>query len=63
MTTTIDLHVQYIGPVRTGRVTAKATVVHLGSRGAFVEGRLFDLEGRLAATATASAVLTRYRPA
>lgn len=62
MTTTIDLHVHYVRPVRPGRVTATATVIKLGSRVAFVEGRLFDHEGRLAATATASAMLTDYLP-
>jgi uncharacterized protein (TIGR00369 family) len=55
--TTIDLHVHYVRPVRLGRVTTTAKVINLGSRIAFVEGRLFDHEGRLAATATASAML------
>lgn len=63
MTTTIDLHIHYVRPVRPGRVTTTAKVINLGSRVAFVDGRLFDLEGRLAATATASAMLTDYRPA
>jgi uncharacterized protein (TIGR00369 family) len=62
MTTTIDLHLHYVRPVRPGRVTATAKVINLGSRIAFVEGRLFDPDGRLAATATASAVLNDYRP-
>jgi uncharacterized protein (TIGR00369 family) len=62
MTTTIDLHVHYVRPVRPGCVTTTAKVVNLGSRVAFVEGRLFDHEGRLAATATASAMLADYRP-
>lgn len=62
MTTTIDLHLHYVRPVRPGRVTTTAKVVNLGSRIAFVEGRLFDQGRRLAATATASAMLTDYRP-
>ena len=62
MSTTIDLHLHYVRPVRPGRVTATAEVTNLGSRIAFVEGRLFDSEGRLAATAKASAMLADYRP-
>jgi uncharacterized protein (TIGR00369 family) len=62
MTTTIDLHVHYVRPVRPGRVTTTVKVINLGSTIAFVEGRLFDREGRLAAMATASAMLADYRP-
>ena len=58
ITTTIDLHLHYIRPVRIGRVTTTARVINIGARIAFVEGKLFDLEGRLCATASASAVLT-----
>lgn len=60
MTTTIDLHLHYVRPVWPGHVMTTAMVINLGSRIAFVEGRLFDFEGRLAATA--SAMLTDYRP-
>ena len=62
MSTTIDLHLHYVRPVPPGRVTTTAKVINLGSRIAFVEGRLFDSEGRLAATANASAMLADYRP-
>jgi uncharacterized protein (TIGR00369 family) len=62
MTTTIDLHLHYLRPVRPGRVTAQARVVNLGATIAFLAGELFDADGRLTATATASAVLTDYRP-
>lgn len=62
ISTTIDLHPHYVRPVRPGRVTTTAKVINLGSRIAFVEGRLFDSEGRLATTANASAMLADYRP-
>lgn len=62
MTATIDLHVHYLRPVRPGRVTAKARVVSIGTRIAFLAGELFDAGGRLSATATASAMMTDYRP-
>jgi uncharacterized protein (TIGR00369 family) len=55
---TIDLHVHYLHGVKPGRVTTKGRVVKLGSRVAFMEGELFDADGRLAAKATASASLS-----
>jgi uncharacterized protein (TIGR00369 family) len=58
---TIDLQLHYIRPARPGRVTTTARVISLGSRVAFVEGHLFDSEGRLSATATASAMLTDHQ--
>ena len=60
-TTTIDLHVHFVRPVRPGRTTAKAEVVSMGRTIAFLRGELFDADGRLCATATASAMLTDYR--
>ncbi len=62
MTTTIELHIHYVRPVRPGRVTTQARVINLGATIAFLAGELYDAEGRLAATATASAILTDYRP-
>jgi uncharacterized protein (TIGR00369 family) len=55
--TTIDLHVHYLRGVKPGRVTTMGRVIKLGSRVAFMEGELFDADGRLAAKATASAAL------
>jgi len=59
---TIDLHAQYLRPVKAGPVTAKARVVQLGKTVAFMEGELFDAEGQVAVKATASASLFRTRP-
>lgn len=60
--TTIDLHLHYVRPLRAGRVTTQARVVNIGARVAFVEGWLFDMQGKLAATATTSALLSDWPP-
>jgi uncharacterized protein (TIGR00369 family) len=63
LTTTIGMQIHCLRPVRPGRVTTTGKVTKLGARIAFLEGELFDHQGKLAATAAASAVLTDYRPA
>ena len=60
LTTTIDLSLHYIRPVVPGRITAKAKVINLGARIAFLEGELFDADGKLSVVATASALLTSF---
>lgn len=62
MTTTIDLHMHYVRPVRPGRVTTRAKVINLGATIAFLEGELFGPDGRLSVMATASAIMTDYDP-
>jgi uncharacterized protein (TIGR00369 family) len=62
MTTTIDLHIHYLRPVLPGRVATRAKVINLGATIAFMEGELFDADGRLCATAAASALLTSFEP-
>lgn len=54
--TTLELKVAYHRPLTkdTGPVRAEGTVVQLGRRAAFAEGRLTDLEGRLYASATST---------
>jgi len=52
---TIDLHVSFLAPARPGAFTGEGKVVQLGKTIAFMEGALFDAEGRLVARATASA--------
>ena len=63
--TTVEIKVAYhramtpaVGPVR-----AEATVVSLGSRVAYSEGRLIDAAGRLYATATSTLLVFERRPA
>ena len=60
LTTTIDLSLHYVRPVLPGRITAKAKVINLGARVAFLEGELFDADGKLSVVATASALLTSF---
>ena len=62
MATTIDLHLHYVRPVLPGRVTTRAKVINLGATIAFLEGELFEPDGKLAAFATTSAILTDYKP-
>jgi len=54
--TTLELKVAYHKAMdeRTGPVRAEATVISIGRRVAFVEGRLSDAEGRLLASATST---------
>lgn len=61
LTTTIDLSLHYVRPVLPGVITAKAKVINLGAKIAFLEGELFDAEGKLSVVATASALLTSYK--
>lgn len=54
--TTLELKVAYHYGLtdRSGRVRAEGRVVSLGRRAAFAEGKLFDGEGRLCASATST---------
>ena len=45
---------QYMRAIRGGRVTAEARVLRRGRTVAFLETRLLDAEGKLAATATST---------
>lgn len=52
---TIEMKVSFLAPVRPGTLTAEARVVRRGGTIGFLEARLYDGEGGLVATATASA--------
>ena len=52
---TLELHVNFLRPMRPGRVVAKGRVVHRNGDLAFLEASLFDRQGILIATATATA--------
>lgn len=58
--TTIDLNVSFIRPVRPGPITATAQITGMGTRVAFMEGKLFDANERLCARATATALLVKF---
>lgn len=57
ITTTIDLNVHFVRPVSPGRITSKGRIINLGQTIAFMTGELFDSNGKLAARASASALL------
>ena len=52
---TIDLSVRYLNPAAPGRLVGDGRLVQLGRTIAFLEGELRDGDGRIVATATASA--------
>jgi uncharacterized protein (TIGR00369 family) len=52
---TLELNVNFLRPVRPGRLVGKGRVVHRDGDMAFVEASLLDAQGALIATATATA--------
>jgi uncharacterized protein (TIGR00369 family) len=56
-TATIDLHVSFLAPAKTGLLTAEATVMQIGKTIGFIEGNLRDAGGALVAKASAAARL------
>lgn len=54
----LDLTMSFVGMVPLETITAKGRVVRLGRRVAFLEGELFDKEGKLLARATSTAMPT-----
>jgi uncharacterized protein (TIGR00369 family) len=52
---TLQLNVNFLRPVRPGRLTSKGRVVHRVGDLVSLEASLFDAQGQLAATATATA--------
>jgi molybdopterin converting factor subunit 1 len=57
---TLELKVSFIRPARPGRLVAEGRVVHLGKSVAFIESSLVDDDGRLIATATATARIVPF---
>jgi uncharacterized protein (TIGR00369 family) len=56
--TTVDIHVNFIRPVKPGPIAVDAEITSMGKQLVFLEGRLFDSAGKLCARATASALLS-----
>ena len=59
---TLELKVSFFRPVYAGMLTAEGRVVHQTKRVIFLEGRLFDAAGELAASATATVRVGQMRP-
>lgn len=59
---TIDLQVQFLSPARPGTLRGSGRVVRRGRDVAFLAGELRDPEGRIVATATASAMIRGVPP-
>jgi uncharacterized protein (TIGR00369 family) len=60
---TLQLGVSFLRPVRPGRITAKGRIVHRDGDLAFLEASLFDADGAVIATATATARVIALRQA
>ena len=54
---TTDLHVQFLRSARPGVLIGRGRVVHRGGSVAFLAGELVDVDGRLVATAVATAAV------
>ncbi|MEV0199413.1 PaaI family thioesterase [Nonomuraea sp. NPDC050691] len=59
---TLDLHVQFLRPAGPGRFVGRGRVVRRGREVCFLAGELTGPDGRLVATATATAIIRTVRP-
>lgn len=57
----LDMKLSFMRMVPLGPIIAKGRVVKAGKRVAFLEGELFDEDGRLLARATSTAIPTDFR--
>jgi uncharacterized protein (TIGR00369 family) len=57
---TLELNVNFLRPVRPGRLVGKGRVVHRDGDMAFIEASLLDAQGALIATATATAGIIAF---
>ena len=60
--TTIELKINFIRPVISGRVRAEGRVVRAGRTVIFTEATVFNAEGKVAARATSSVLAFRLPP-
>lgn len=58
---TLELSLKYLRPVPIGPVRGTGRVMHRGGTVAFLAGELYDPDGRIATTATATARIVRPR--
>ena len=59
---TVDLHTQFLRPVRTGAIEVVARLRNIGRAMVFAEAELFDTRGKEAARATATLTLNPVKP-
>lgn len=59
---TLDLRASYLEAARPGRLVAEAAVLRRGRSVGFMEARLYDADGRLVATAQATARIVAGAP-
>lgn len=59
MAATLEMKANFIRPVFPGAIEAEGEVLRAGREVAYLEGRLFDGEGRLAVTASATSSFPR----
>ncbi len=57
---TLQMSINYLRPVFPGKVRCRGEVVRLSRTAAFMAGSLFDARGKLAATASATALLRPF---
>lgn len=62
-TTTISMSVDFVRPASPGRIVGEGRITSMGKSVAFLEGKLFDGEGKLLARATSSCRLVALDPA
>ncbi|MAK62922.1 MAG: phenylacetic acid degradation protein [Ponticaulis sp.] len=60
VSSSIDIATHFIRPVKLGTISTEAEVIRMGRSVAFMEGKLFDEKDRLCATASTSAMLTKF---
>ncbi|MGI9155577.1 MAG: PaaI family thioesterase [Marmoricola sp.] len=58
---TLELNVSYLRPVPVGRLVGRGRVVHRGGTIGFLAGELYDEDGQVLATATATVRIIRPR--
>ena len=56
---TLELKINFLRPAAPGHLIGRGSVVHRGNSIAFVEGKLFDSDNYLLATATATAKIIK----
>jgi uncharacterized protein (TIGR00369 family) len=59
---TIDMTTHFLSPAKPGRVVGEGATVKKGRTVTFMEGRLFDAQGKLLTTGAASGTLMKWPP-